>query len=178
MLRFLCFLGGIFDSDDENKEIAFGVTINEINKEKMLQHYKLIPVRDHIEPENPLEAALTACKLLNNGVVGIFGPVSEDNSQGVQSVCDTKEVPHIETRFNANQQRESCLINLYPYPGSLAKVFVDLVKAYEWKSFTVLYENSDGLARVSELLKMYDHHGYTVMVRQLDKHMTGNYRYF
>ncbi|XP_017769340.1 PREDICTED: glutamate receptor ionotropic, kainate 2-like [Nicrophorus vespilloides] len=169
-------VGGIFDSENENKKIAFGRSIDIINNNGVLKKYKLQPLREHIEPDNALEASQTACSLLSAGVLGIFGPVSEENSQGVQSVCDTKEIPHIETRYDANQVRDSCSVNFYPHPSVLSRVYVDIVKAWDWKSFTVLYENNEGLSRIHELLKMYDNKGYTVVVRQLDKGRTGNYR--
>lgn len=44
----------------------------------------------------------------------------------------------------------------------------DLVETWEWKSFTIIYENDDGLIRLNELLKLYDPKGYTVTVRQLE----------
>lgn len=37
-----------------------------------------------------------ACELLEEGIVGILGPLTEDNSNVVQSILDLKEVPHIE----------------------------------------------------------------------------------
>lgn len=38
---------------------------------------------------------------------------------------------------------------------------------YEWKDFTILYEDDDSLVRVNRLLEKYDPKGYTVTVRQL-----------
>lgn len=37
-----------------------------------------------------------ACELLEEGIVGVLGPLTEDNSNVVQSILDLKEVPHIE----------------------------------------------------------------------------------
>lgn len=53
-------------------------------------------------------------------------------------------------------------------------MFVDLVRIYEWESFTLLYEDNDGLIRLNGLLTYYDHKGFAVTVRQLDE--GGNYR--
>jgi glutamate receptor, ionotropic, invertebrate len=44
----------------------------------------------------------------------------------------------------------------------------DLVETWNWKSFTIVYENDDGLIRLNELLKLYDPKGYTVTIRQLE----------
>lgn len=62
------------------------------------------------------------CEILSNGVTGMFGPVAGDTAPIVQSICDYKEIPHIQTRWDINQKRGSCQINLYPHPTTLAKV--------------------------------------------------------
>lgn len=73
------------------------------------------------------------------GVAAVIGPQSAQNSLHVQSICDAKEMPHIETRWDPITKMPT--LNIYPDPPTLAKVFVDIVKAFEWKSFTILYEN-------------------------------------
>lgn len=55
------------------------------------------------------------------------------------------------------------------------QAYVDLVRAWGWKSFTIVYENSDGLVRLQELLKAHGPSELPVAVRQLpDSH---DYRY-
>lgn len=47
------------------------------------------------------------------------------------------------------------------------QAYVDLVRAWGWKSFTIVYENSDGLVRLQELLKAHGPSELPVSVRQL-----------
>lgn len=55
------------------------------------------------------------------------------------------------------------------------QAYVDLVRAWGWRSFTIVYENSDGLVRLQELLKAHGPSELPVSVRQLpDSH---DYRY-
>ena len=53
-----------------------------------------------------------------------FGPNSPFTAHHVQSICDAKEIPHIETRwdYRVGPIREQYSINLYPYPPTLSKV--------------------------------------------------------
>lgn len=76
---------------------------------------------------------------LQNKIGAIIGPQNTQSALHVQSICDAKEMPHIETRWDPVNKMSS--INLYPEPLTLGKVFVDLVAVFEWKSFTILYEN-------------------------------------
>ncbi|KAK0092566.1 hypothetical protein PV326_001143, partial [Microctonus aethiopoides] len=107
------------------------------------------------------------CHLLSTGVAAIFGPQSAQTASHVQSICDTMEIPHLETRWDYRLRRESCLVNLYPHPTTLSKAYVDLVKAWGWKSFTIIYENNEGLVRLQELLKAHGPSEFPIAVRQL-----------
>lgn len=62
------------------------------------------------------------CHLLRGGVAAIFGPQSAHTASHVQSICDTMEIPHLETRWDYRIRRQSCLVNLYPHPTTLSKV--------------------------------------------------------
>lgn len=170
-------LGAIFDSEDIYKELAFRYAINKINQNRLLKNIVLEPIIEYVPPDNPLICAQIACKLLSIGIAGIFGPVTEENANIVQSICDNKEIPHIEARWNVNQERETCLANVYPHPKVLARIFIDIIKEKSWKGFTVLYENSTSLVRIGEILKIYDKKGYHISLRQLDENNAGNYRY-
>lgn len=65
---------------------------------------------------------LTVCSLLRLGIAAVFGPQSAQISSHVQSICDTMEIPHLETRWDYKLRRDSCLVNLYPHPTVLSKV--------------------------------------------------------
>ncbi|KAK1127279.1 hypothetical protein K0M31_003823 [Melipona bicolor] len=65
---------------------------------------------------------MKVCHLLRSGVAAIFGPQSAHTASHVQSICDTMEIPHLETRWDYRLRRQSCLVNLYPHPTTLSKV--------------------------------------------------------
>ena len=58
-------------------------------------------------------------------------------------------------------------MNLYPHPTTLSKAYVDLVRAWGWRSFTIVYENNEGLVRLQELLKAHGPSEFPIAVRQL-----------
>lgn len=138
------------------------------------------------------------CELLTNGVSGMFGPMAGDTAPIVQSICDFKEIPHIQTRWDINQKRGSCQINLYPHPNTLAKVItihwniimyhklmcnnimimilqalIDLIVAVNWESFTIIYENNDSLMKITNILKSPPTN-HPIRIRQLS--LGPNYR--
>ena len=76
---------------------------------------------------------IPVCKALDTGVAGLFGPQSSVTSSHIQSICDTLEVPHIETRWDYRLDREEYSLNLYPHPQTVGQVrqFVYLFKVHK-----------------------------------------------
>jgi len=87
---------------------------------------------------------LLVCGLLRTGVVAIFDPVDGHISRHLQSICDAMDIPHIETRWDFKLRRNDLSINLYPRPSVLAKAYVDIVKAWNWEQFAIVYEDNEG----------------------------------
>ncbi|XP_045499152.1 glutamate receptor ionotropic, kainate 2 isoform X3 [Colias croceus] len=165
-------IGGLFHPEDDKQEVAFRYAVERVNADRaVLPRAKLLAQVETISPQDSFHASKRVCHLLRSGVAAIFGPQSAPAAAHVQSICDTMELPHLETRWDYRTRRESCLVNLYPHPAALSRAYVDLVKAWGWKSFTIVYENSDGLVRLQELLKAHGPSELPVAVRQLpDSH--------
>lgn len=114
--------------------------------EKYFTHQSLnilsnFSVTKRIQYGNIFQASQNLCKMMKNGVSGIVhGPLSPESAVHVQNICDTKEMPLLETRYDPNTQQP--IINLYPHPDMLAKMFLDLVEAWEWDTFTIIYESA------------------------------------
>lgn len=88
------------------------------------------------------------------GVAAIFGPQSPHTASHVQSICDTMEVPHLETRWDYRLRRESCLVNLYPHPSTLSKVNTPPLNEGEITSNIVVSKNLISL-KIPNFLKEF-----------------------
>jgi hypothetical protein len=117
---------------------------------------------------------VATCRLVSNGVVAILGPSSQDNAQMVQTICDDKDVPLLDARWVGRPKGPT--ISFYPHQGVLTRVYMEVLDAWNFQDFVVLYENDDSLRRMGELLKGYDSKEHQIVVRQLDKYQNGNYR--
>ncbi|XP_039289562.1 glutamate receptor ionotropic, kainate 2 isoform X1 [Nilaparvata lugens] len=161
-------IGGLFHPADDKQEVALRYAVERINADRsILPRSRLLAQIEKIPPQDSFHASKRVCHLLRSGVAAIFGPQSGQTASHVQSICDTMEIPHLETRWDYRLRRESCLVNLYPHPTTLSKAYVDLVQAWGWKSFTIIYENNEGLVRLQELLKAHGPSEYPITVRQL-----------
>ncbi|XP_043577546.1 glutamate receptor ionotropic, kainate 2 isoform X4 [Bombus pyrosoma] len=163
-------IGGLFHPSDDKQEVAFRYAVEKINANRdILPKSRLSAQIEQIKPQDSFHASKRVCHLLRSGVAAIFGPQSAHTASHVQSICDTMEIPHLETRWDYRLRRQSCLVNLYPHPTTLSKAYVDLVKAWGWKSFTIIYENNEGLVRLQELLKAHGPNEFPITVRQLSE---------
>lgn len=174
-LYLLILLGAIFDKENSQKEKAFHLAIEHINRKNQNGPFEYQGLVEHIQYDNSFEALTATCRLMEQGIVGVFGPHSKDNSNTVQSICDTNEIPHIETRWN-DVPVNGTIVNVYPHPNVMTRTYLDLLDNWNWEDFVILYENNESLKRVHELLKLYNKKGLYIIVRQLDKSKTGNYR--
>ncbi|XP_049807369.1 glutamate receptor ionotropic, kainate 2 [Schistocerca nitens] len=161
-------IGGLFHPADDRQEVAFRYAVDRLNADRsVLPRSRLSAQIEKISPQDSFHASKRVCHLLRSGVAAIFGPQSGQTASHVQSICDTMEIPHLETRWDYRLRRESCLVNLYPHPTALSRAYVDLVRAWGWKSFTIIYENNEGLVRLQELLKAHGPSEFPIAVRQL-----------
>ncbi|XP_071449244.1 glutamate receptor ionotropic, kainate 2-like isoform X2 [Hetaerina americana] len=161
-------IGGIFGPDDYDLELAFRYAVDRINMDRNLfPRGRLNPLIEKVSPSDSFQTAKRVCNMTEQGVAAIFGPSSRLTSSIVQSTCDTLEIPHLETRWDPKPHHRSCLLNLHPYPQSYSRALKDLLKAMQWKSFTIIYENNEGLVRLQEVLKAHGPSEYPITVRQL-----------
>lgn len=83
------------------------------------------------------------CALLENGTIALFGPHSVFLSHHVESISDALEIPHLEYRWRSRiPERTQLSINIHPL--SLTRAYVDIIHAWNWKSFGIVYEESRG----------------------------------
>ncbi|XP_050502337.1 glutamate receptor ionotropic, kainate 2-like isoform X3 [Diabrotica virgifera virgifera] len=173
-------IGGIFT--DESQALGFRIATYRMNDIYPHSGIELETVTYQISPFNSLEAYKSTCDLLGQKIVGLFGPSSYFSSTFVQSVCDAKEIPHIETHMDYHMRRNESLVNLHPQPRALSMLFRDLVEAYGWRRVVVLYEDEESLLTVeflmqlNEIKNINENKGKQVLLKQLETTDSGNYR--
>ncbi|KAM9671263.1 glutamate receptor ionotropic, kainate 1 isoform X8 [Muntiacus reevesi] len=120
-------------------------------------------------PQTAPQVLRIACDQLALGVAALFGPSHSSSVSAVQSICNALEVPHIQTRWKhpSVDNRDLFYINLYPDYAAISRAVLDLVLYYNWKTVTVVYEDSTGLIRLQELIKAPSRYNIKIKIRQL-----------
>jgi hypothetical protein len=87
---------------------------------------------------------VAVCYMLREGIAGMFGPMSSLSAAHVQSISDSLNVPHIETRWDFRDEDDDLFsINLHPHYETLSHAFIDFIDYLNWKTFTILYEDNN-----------------------------------
>ncbi|KAJ6215793.1 hypothetical protein RDWZM_010293 [Blomia tropicalis] len=163
-------LGAIFPNHRRDHEIAFQLAIKRINADRViLPNTRLIPKIEEIEPNDSFHADKKVCGLLRTGVVAIFDPINGHVSHHLQSICDAMDIPHIVTRWDFKLKKNDLSINLYPRPLVLARAYVEIVKAWNWEQFVIVYEENEGLFRLQDFFKEAQQHNWRIKLHRFDK---------
>ncbi|CAL8109951.1 unnamed protein product [Orchesella dallaii] len=160
-------LGGLFDIEDRYEEIAYRHAVQRVDSEQILNNTRLSAHWERLPMGDSFHASKKVCQLLQEGIAVVFGPQSPQTANLVQSVCDALEVPHVETNWDFRSNRGNYMINLFPHPSNLSRVFADVVTAWGWDKYIVIYENHESLIRLQEILKESNPSSRQAFVKQL-----------
>jgi glutamate receptor, ionotropic, invertebrate len=140
----------------------------------VLKQRKLVKLFFHVKTRKVIiptfSTIIIACELLSQGVAAIFGPGTTETSGIVSSIADTVDVPHIITHwdresFGARRTNSKMTLNVFPDADTLSRAFAELLIDYTWKSYTIIYENDDGLMRLKDILQIHDPESPPITVR-------------
>ncbi|XP_064413496.1 glutamate receptor ionotropic, kainate 1 [Latimeria chalumnae] len=167
-------IGGIFETLENEpvsvEELAFKFAVTNINRNRTLMpNITLTYDIQRINLFDSFEASRRACDQLSLGIAAVFGPSHSSSVSAVQSICNALEVPHVQTRWKhpTADNKDTFYINLYPDYAAISRAVLDLVLYYDWKTVTVVYEDSTGLIRLQELIKAPSRYNIKVKIRQL-----------
>ncbi|XP_046464667.1 glutamate receptor ionotropic, kainate 2-like [Daphnia pulex] len=188
------YLGGLFDTtSDPSLDMAYRYAMKMVQANRQIlprSRLSRVPLGsgnvEFLPPNDSFIASKKVCQMIRFGVAAIIGPQSEASADHVQSMCQTMKIPHIQTHWDpkrltamdvmkngdrnnyAGRNSNSPLsVNLYPNPASVSRAYADVINGWKWKTFTVLYEDEDGLIRLQELLQLSITPGYKIIIRQL-----------
>ncbi|KAG0411256.1 hypothetical protein HPB47_011608 [Ixodes persulcatus] len=117
------------------------------------EHSKFDCSRRYITEE--LIIASKPCNLISSGVAAIFGPNDPMIGAHIQSLSDSLDIPHIESRLDLEPDAKDCSVNLHPDPHITGKSMRDLVDYLNWTRIAVLYQDDISLISLQELVRPF-----------------------
>lgn len=140
-------LGAIFTEDQRASKIesTFKYAIYRINKDKtMLPDTQIVYDIEYIPRDDTFRSTKKVCRQLETGVQAIFGPTDPLLATHIQSICESFDIPHIETRIDLDSNIKEFSINLYPSQKSLNMAYRDFMFYLNWTKVAIIYEEDYG----------------------------------
>lgn len=161
-------IGALFEPEFEGQKKAFEWAVESVNlRTDILGQTLVLDDDDAVQPHDSFGAQRKVCRMANQGIAAMFGPISSQTAAHVQSMCNAFEIPHLQWHWDARDTRDYFSISLYPHYLTLSRAYRDVIRYWGWERFTVLYEDNDGLTRVQEVLKAADEQPAMITVRKL-----------
>ncbi|XP_046392460.1 glutamate receptor ionotropic, kainate 2 isoform X3 [Ischnura elegans] len=149
-------IGAIFTEDqkDSSTELAFKYAVYRINKDKdLLPNTTLVYDIQYVPRDDSFRTSKKACKQLEFGVQGIFGPSDPLLGAHIQSICEALDIPHLEARVDFEPSFKEFSINLHPSQEHMNHAFQDLMAFLNWTKVAIVYEEDYGLFKLQDLVK-------------------------
>ncbi|XP_060801386.1 glutamate receptor ionotropic, kainate 2-like [Amyelois transitella] len=151
-------IGAIFPQDTVT-EVAFASALAQATMES--EHYNFEMVVEYSPYGDSFTASKAACKLISSGVVAIFGPTDETSAAVVAARARAVKIPHIQAVWRPPPVRSLERpnppgVNLYPEAVALSKAVAIFIKDSDWNTYTMLYDDDQGLIRFQEIIKRAD----------------------
>ncbi|XP_066583356.1 uncharacterized protein [Prorops nasuta] len=160
-------IGGLFD--DELIQKSFEAAVRAVNNNGLTfegtADIQLIPKLEEVNGD-VYEVSRKACNLTKLGVTGIFAPQGKEANIYLQSMCENLDIPCISTRWFPDQIRKN-FISLYPQADMIFAVIEEIIRIYGWKSYAILYQNSDKLILANRLLSLSRNANSTIALYNL-----------
>ncbi|XP_037520935.1 glutamate receptor ionotropic, kainate 1 [Rhipicephalus sanguineus] len=145
-------VGGLFETKED--AILFQAAVDVINEDSSINmEPDLVPLVELLPEDDSYEAVRDTCRLLLRGVGAVFGPMSSVSGEHVSDVCNSLNVPHLETRWDPAQEAYDDSLNLFPDPAVLAEAYVALMSHWQWRSVAIVYEEDEEVAEMKGLLE-------------------------
>ncbi|XP_044767119.1 glutamate receptor ionotropic, kainate 2 [Coccinella septempunctata] len=149
-------IGAIFTEDqkDTSIEYAFKYAVYKINRDReFLPNTTLVYDIQYVPRDDSFRTSKKACRQMEFGVQGIFGPSDPVLGAHIQSMCEALDVPHLEARIDFEPHSKELSINLHPSQEHMNKAFKDLMTFLNWTKVAIIYEEDYGLFKLQDMMK-------------------------
>ena len=109
------------------------------------------------------------CDNLNDGRIAVLAIGSHSVFLHLHSIADSLKIPYIAIKWESLNEENSLVertnswrdeasqinqVNIHPPAHSLMKAIIDLIFYYKWDFVTILFQESTGLGRIEDLIRL------------------------
>ncbi|XP_071043446.1 glutamate receptor 1 [Parasteatoda tepidariorum] len=146
-------IGAIFSPGTDELQTALRYAFHIHNTNDTLARFKVEPVIDYVDSEDPFKIARTLCLQMNRGIFTLVAPTGEASYDTLASYSNTFQVPFISPSFPELSSDRPSLYGLSLRPRYL-RAILDVIIYYKWKVIYYLYDTDGGLLKLQHIFRL------------------------
>nr|CAH8873534.1 unnamed protein product [Trichobilharzia regenti] len=174
-IKSVIYIGVILSDGDKDVEKAFENGIQAANEvlsqSGTLSSYQLEPIIQFVPRDNVFIATQQACKILDRGIIALYGPSSPSLAQALLSLANRFGLPYVETHWSLAPPKSTYAIHLHPSIESYGiGLYEYLTQVEKWKRMTLIYNKPESLLKFTTLVNNYEG---TLKIKSWDENASG-----
>ncbi|VDP67597.1 unnamed protein product [Echinostoma caproni] len=160
-VKSVIYIGVLLMQGDEALEAAFRTGIQAANQvlreNEALQFHQLEPLIETVPKENVFAATQQACRLLDRGIVALYGPRNAALSKSLLSLANRFGVPYVETQWNLSPTSDTYSLSMYPKADTFGEgLYEYLTRVEKWRHVTIIHEHPESLLKYVTLINKFE----------------------
>lgn len=160
-VKSVIYIGVLFLQGDEALESAFRTGIHAANQvlleDEALQFHQLEPLIEVVPKGNIFMATQQACKLLERGIVALYGPRNTAISKALLSLANRFGVPYVETQWDVSPTPDAYALSMYPKVDTFGEgLYEYLTRVEKWRHITIIHEQPESLLKYVSLINKFE----------------------
>ncbi|CAF0769478.1 unnamed protein product [Brachionus calyciflorus] len=160
-----------YDENHDNSEDLVSYAIDTINRQIKSSSFQFEFSITKAEKSQSFKLTNKLCEELDEGRIALLGIGESSIFKYLQSISSSLKVPYIAIKWenldeenkilekllddsDEESKTESNLINMHPPAHKIVKSMIDLIDFYKWDYITILFQESAGLGRIQDLIKL------------------------
>ncbi|XP_067134213.1 glutamate receptor 1-like isoform X2 [Centruroides vittatus] len=146
-------IGAIFTPGTEEMQTAFKYALYVHNSNDSQARFKVDPVIDVVESNDPFKIARTLCLQMSRGIFTLVAPAAGPSYDTLASYSNTFQMPFLSPAFPETSSERPSTYGISLKPQYLEAI-LDVIKHYQWKHIIYLYDSENGLLKLQHIFHL------------------------
>ncbi|XP_054167278.1 glutamate receptor 1-like [Oppia nitens] len=160
-------IGAIFTESNPEIQTVFKYAIHLHNSNESLSRFKVEPVIDVVDSDDPFKVSRALCLQLSRGVFSLVSPIIGHAYETLVSYSNIFQMPFVHLGMSRTMDVKHADYGISMRPRYLPAI-VDVIKFYDWKTIIYIYQSDDGLMKLQHIFSIVNDN-YTLEIRAVKR---------
>ncbi|CAF0769509.1 unnamed protein product [Brachionus calyciflorus] len=160
-----------YDDSFENIEDLISYSVDSVNRVFRQSRFQFEYSAFKVEKTKTFKLTKKFCQDIEDGRLAILAIGDNSAYRLIDSIANSLNIPYIEIKWNSLDEEYTLIsmlmqknqdeslpktnkVNIHPPANKLMKAIIDIIDKFKWESVTILFQESSGLSRLEDLIKL------------------------